>query len=79
MMTKLGFSQFLIDQVISCISTPSFFVHINGKSYGNIKPSRGLCQGDPLSPYLFLLYAEGFSSLLEKAELENSLHGVTVC
>ena len=79
MMTKLGFPQFLIDQVISCISTPSFSVHINGKSYGNIKPSRGLCQGDPLSPYLFLLCAEGFSSLLEKAELENSLHEVTVC
>ena len=79
MMTKLGFPQFLINQVISCISTPSFSVHINGKSYGNIKPFRGFHQGDPLSPYLFLLCTEGFTSLLAKAELENSAHGVTVC
>ena len=78
-MTKLGFPQLWIDRVMSCISTPSFSVCINGESYGNIKPSRGLCQGDPLFPYLFLLCAEGFTSLLANAELEDRLHGVTIC
>ncbi|XP_075636695.1 uncharacterized protein LOC142608925 [Castanea sativa] len=48
-------------------------------AYGNIIPSRGLRQGDPLSLYLFLLCAEGFTSLLFKAEYEGKLHGVQIC
>ncbi|XP_050259845.1 uncharacterized protein LOC126704900 [Quercus robur] len=52
---------------------------INGKAYGNIIPSRGLRQGDPLSPYLFLLCAEGFTTLLAKSENEGRLNGVEVC
>ena len=78
-MTKLGFPEMWIERVMCCVSTPSFSIQINGKSYGNIILSRGLHQGDPLSPYLFLLCAEGFSSLLAKAEAENKLHGVSIC
>ena len=51
----------------------------NGKAYGNITPYRGIRQGDPLSPYLFLLCAEGFSSLLAKIEGEGRIHGVSIC
>ena len=78
-MTKLGFPEMWIERVMCCVSTPSFSIRINGKSYGNIILSRGLRQGDLLSPYLFLLCAEGFSSLLAKAEAENKLHGVSIC
>ena len=68
-----------IDRVMSCVTSSSFSVRINGKAYGNIRPSRGLRQGDLLSPYLFLLCAEGFSSMLAKAQEEGRLHGVAVC
>ena len=64
---------------MSCVSTPSFSVRINGKVYGNITPSRGICQGDPLSPYLFLICAKGFTLLLARAEIEGRLHGVALC
>ena len=79
MMVKLGFSEVWMDRVMSCVSTPSFSVRINGKAYGNITPSRGIRQGDPLSPYLLLICAEGFTSLLARAEIEGRLHGVALC
>ena len=78
-MQRLGFPEGWISRVMGCVTTPTFFVLINGKPYGHIQPSRGICQGNPLSPYLFLLCVEGFTSLLAKAELEGRIHGVAIC
>lgn len=49
---------------------------VNGSRGQTIIPSRGLRKGDPLSPFLFLLCAEGLSSLIRLTEEENTLKGV---
>ena len=78
-MQKLGFPEKWIEKVMTCVTTTSFSILLNGKPYGNVIPSRGIRQGDPLSPYLFLLCAEGFTSLLAKAEYGGKIHGASIC
>jgi exonuclease III len=75
-MLKLGFASRWVELIMECVTTPTYSILINGIPQGFIKPSRGIRQGDPLSPYLFLLCAEGLSGLLRKAERENKIHGV---
>ena len=58
------------------VTTASYLVLINGEPRGFITQSRGIRQGDPLSPSLFLLYAEGLSALLRKAVETRVLHGI---
>lgn len=57
----------------------SYKVKVNGELTESIAPSRGLRQGDPISPYLFLICAEGFSTLLNAAEERGDLAGVKIC
>lgn len=61
---------------MSCLHSDSYLVLLNGQPVGNIKPSRGLHQGDPLSPYLFLLCALGLQSLIQKVEGDEDNRGV---
>ncbi|KAK2642390.1 hypothetical protein Ddye_024153 [Dipteronia dyeriana] len=67
MVRKLGFFERWINLIIRRVSSISYSFMLNGSIYGLINPSRGLCQGDPLSPYMFLLCVEGFSSLVSQA------------
>ena len=78
-MLHLGFSRKFVNIVMSCIKTVSFSAIINRDPIGHILPSRCLRQGDPLSPYLFLICAMGLQSLLHKAELDGLLRGVSIC
>ena len=78
-MLHLGFSGRFVATIMSCIKSASYSVLLNGVLGSTIKPSRGLRQGDPLSPYLFLVCAIGLQGLLHKAEADGSLRGVFIC
>lgn len=78
-MEKMGFHEKWIQLIMKCITTVSYYVIINGVVQGSIFPTRGLRQGDPLSPYLFLLYADGFSSLINEAIKNQMLSEISIC
>ncbi|XP_048502732.1 uncharacterized protein LOC125498547 [Beta vulgaris subsp. vulgaris] len=64
---KLGFSPIWIGWIEECISSSSFSVLVNGVPGEKFFPSRGIRQGDPISPYLFILCAELLARLLSSA------------
>ena len=63
-MAKLSFSQNLIKLIMNCVSIVSFSTIINGVPKSVIVLERGIRQGYHMSPYLFIICAEAFSSLL---------------
>ena len=62
----LGFHPTWVHWIHQCITTSSFSILLDGAPYGKFSPSRGLRQGDPLSPFLFILGSEIMSRLIEK-------------
>ena len=78
-MEKLGFDSRWRKLLLTCISTVTYSIRINGMPHGHTVLSRGLQQGDPLSPYIFLLCAEGLSSLIKNEVGDGQLEGIFVC
>ena len=62
-----------------CISTVEYSVLFNGTVVGSVVPGRGLRQGCPFSPYLFIVCAEGLSAMIRDSEARGALHGCSVC
>ncbi|KAM6564495.1 hypothetical protein CsatB_024493 [Cannabis sativa] len=77
-MLKMGFGTIIVNLILRCLQSVSYSFLLNGKVLGDLKPSRGIRQGDPLSPYLFLICAEGLSRLLQSKENNGSLYGLRV-
>ena len=78
-MRHLGIEERLIKIIMTCVQFVSYAVLLNRQPVGNIKPTRGLRQGDPLSPYFFLLCSMGLQSLIHQAEVEGHIQGVAIC
>ena len=64
---------------MECIKSVIYSVLVNGEPKGLIIPSRGIRQGDPLSPYLFLLCLEGLNGLIQHAVDGGQIEGFSLC
>lgn len=63
----VGFNDALTNLVMHCVTSSSLSLLWNGDKLGPFKPSRGIRQGDPLAPYLFLLCMDALSQLIKDA------------
>jgi hypothetical protein len=77
-LNQVGFGSQMTRWIMSCVTSPSYVVLINGEVTDFFKSERGLRQGCPLSPLLFILVMEALSLLLKKSKVENKLSGVKV-
>lgn len=78
MMEHMGFVDSLVYLIMCCITSVSYSVLINGVKHYLFKPTKGLRQEDPLSPFLFLICSEGLSILMNEALNEGMLNGIKV-
>lgn len=77
-MHQMGFCSKWIQWIMLCVKTVNYSFCFNGSIIGPVKPKRGLRQGDPLSPYLFLFCVEGLSRAINQAEERKHIHGCKV-
>ena len=75
----MGFNDKWVALMMECITSVSYFILINREPTSMICLSRGIRQGDPFSPYLFLLCIEGLHSLLHQVDVAGHIRGVSIC
>ncbi|XP_074306435.1 uncharacterized protein LOC141641679 [Silene latifolia] len=75
---RMGFDDGWVDNAMKCVSTVTFSIKVNGTFTEEFAPTRGIRQGDPISPYLFILCAGVLSGQLRKAAEDGSIRGIRV-
>ncbi|WMV58422.1 hypothetical protein MTR67_051807 [Solanum verrucosum] len=77
-LSKRGFGGRWLRWMMFCISTVKFSVSINGTPTGFFSSQKGLRQGDPFSPFLFIIAMEGLKDMLKIAQEKLWLRGFRV-
>lgn len=77
-LTVMGFPLSIVSTIMNSIRSVSFSVMINGQPTDQFSPQRGIKQGDPLSPYLFILCAEVLSGLITQSKNQGQLYGICI-
>ncbi|KAB1207150.1 hypothetical protein CJ030_MR7G011471 [Morella rubra] len=77
-MKCFGFAPHFVGWIEQCLSSASCSILLNGTPLGLIKPTRGLRQGDPMAPFLFIIGSEVFSRIWMRAEADHSIHGICI-
>ena len=75
---KMGFHSQWIAWIMGCVRSVSYSVLLNGQSYGHITPRRGIRQGDPLLPFLFILCAEALVHTMNQVEVSGVISGMKI-
>ncbi|KAH1090134.1 hypothetical protein J1N35_017391 [Gossypium stocksii] len=78
-MANMGLEDGFTNFILHCLNSVKYSILINGEVGSNFRSSRGLRQGDLLSPYLFLFCGEGLSTLMRLASQEMRILGAKVC
>ena len=78
MLEAFGYSLEWMEWVMGLVTTPFFNIILNGSLAKVFQPSWGIRQGDPLSPFLFILMAEGLSHLIQSQAGNGELQGLKV-
>jgi len=78
MMGRLGFNERWIKWIRACLESATVSILVNGSPIDEFKPKRGLRQGDPLAPFLFLIVVEGMTGLVREASRKKLLKGIEV-
>ena len=79
LMEKMGFCSRWIGLIMECVRTISYSILVNSDPKGLIKLTRGIRQGDPFSPFLFLLCTEGLHGLITRAARAKEINGFSIC
>lgn len=64
--------------MMQCVSTVSYSFLFNDEVVSQVSPERGIRQGDPLSPYIFIICGEILSGLCKKAQIYGSLLSIKI-
>ena len=76
---KLVFNDRWVHLIMGCVKTVTYSILVNGEPCGMIQPTHGIRQGDPLSPFLFLLCTEGLNGLIKRVECNGDIHEFSLC
>ncbi|KAL9668150.1 hypothetical protein QQ045_002525 [Rhodiola kirilowii] len=78
-LNKLGFAEDWVNMIMRIVTSVTYSIKVNGSYTASLVPQRGLRQGDPLSPYLYILCTEWFSARIREYNMYGLVDGIKIC